>query len=407
MVWVGGLMPKSVKPFVGVQFGKANITTIKRWLVESGAREFRDWQYPNVKFRANKNRTKASVFLVLHEGGKSLWKKQGNFPAMCLKTFFNGLPQLLAKRAIGEISNSSELLTLEDLLLWYAEHVSTNTTLSKSWRDNCVSMIHKQLLPKVGHQKIIEFDFISIDSLLVKAMLSAEYAPHYIRLCVNVLKRAFSAACDLRLLAVNPLAGYRVQFSLKLGPALETTLTETDLTELFAALQGASRPANLLFLLMLMFGTRINETRLSRWEHFAGDYWIIPAVNAKTRQEHRLPLTPAAKALLLGYRQWQLKHIGKRAYLFCGDSGVISKRAAQYWSKQIRFKEFTSHALRKLCRTIIADMGVDTMVGERILNHALPVLLRTYVHSTLNKGVLAALEAYHQHLVKRGFVGAV
>ncbi|MCU7974897.1 tyrosine-type recombinase/integrase [Shewanella sp. SW36] len=400
-------MPQTVKvPHIGVEYGKANPTVLKRWLTESTSREFRDKQYPCVKFRANQSRTKASLFLVLHENGKSHWKKQGSWPALCLKTFFNGLPQLLAKRVIGEISNSAELVTIEDLLLWYLNHVSGNKTLSQSWRANCASMIRSQLLLRVGSHKITEFDFICIDSALVKGMLNEEYAPHYIRLCVNVLKRAFSAACDLRLLASNPLAGYRVQFSLKFGPVAETALTEADLAELFGALQGASRPVNMLFLLMLMFGTRINETRLCRWEHFAGEFWLIPASNTKTRQSHRLPLTPAAKSLLLNYRQWQLKHVGKRTHLFCGDSEVVSIRTAQYWSQQIRFKDFTSHALRKLCRTIIADMGVDTMVGERILNHALPVLLRTYVHSTLDKGVMAALEAYHLHLVKRGFVGA-
>lgn len=69
----------------------------------------------------------------------------------------------------------------------------------------------------------------------------------------------------------------------------------------------------------------------------------------------------------------------------------------------MRFKAFTSHALRKLFRTIVADMGVDTMVGELLLNHALPFLLRTYIHSTLDKGMLKALDAYHAHLILRGF----
>ncbi|WP_194956048.1 tyrosine-type recombinase/integrase [Shewanella sp. BF02_Schw] len=399
-------MPQIVKVHqVGVEYGKANQATLKRWLAESAAREFRDRQFPCLKFRANQGRTKASLFLVLHEGGKTCWKKQGTWPGLCVKTFIAGLPQLLAKRAMGEVIDSCEFVTIEDLLNWYLAHVSGNRTLSQSWRDNCASMIRSQLLPRVGQDKIASFDFMCIDTALVKTMLADEYAPHYIRLCVNVLKRAFSAASDMRLLAVNPLIGYRVQFSLKLGPASETVLTEADLTELFFALQKASRPVNMMFLLMLMFGTRINETRLCRWEHFAGEYWLIPASNTKTRQAHRLPLTPASQALLLSYRQWQLKFVGKRTHLFCADSGVVSIRTAQYWSKQIRFKDFTSHALRKLCRTIIADMGVDTMVGERILNHALPVLLRTYVHSTLDKGVMAALEAYHQHLVKRGFVG--
>ncbi len=399
-------MPISAEPrLFGVEHGRANTASLRRWLASSSTREFRDPQFPNVKLRASADRSKASVFLVINAAGKTHWEKQGSWPFMCLKTFLAELPKILAKRAAGEVVISFELTLLADLLKWFEGHIKGNSTLSESWRRNCTSMIHKQLIPRVGEHRLSEFDFICIDTKLVKAMLMDGYAPHYIRLCVNVLKRAFSAACDMRLLKVNQLSGYRVQFSLKLGPVGETALTEADLKGLFDALQEASRPVNMLFMLMLMFGSRINETRLCRWEHFAGDFWVIPATNTKNKQEHRLPLTPAAKLMLQSYKQWQLKYIGKRVHLFCGDKGVISIRAAQYWSEQIRFKDFTSHALRKLCRTIIADMGVDTMVGERILNHSLPVLLRTYVHSTLDRGVVAALEAYHQHLIKRGFKG--
>ena len=51
----------------------------------------------------------------------------------------------------------------------------------------------------------------------------------------------------------------------------------------------------------------------------------------------------------------------------------------------------------------MADLGVDTMIGERLLNHALPVLLRKYVKSTLDKGMSQALDQYHQYLIYRGF----
>jgi hypothetical protein len=43
------------------------------------------------------------------------------------------------------------------------------------------------------------------------------------------------------------------------------------------------------------------------------------------------------------------------------------------------------------------------MIGERLLNHALPVLLRKYVKSNLDKGMSLALEQYHQYSIYRGF----
>lgn len=388
----------------GVDYGKLTDAAIRRWLKGGVTRDYRSMQYPQLRLRASGDRSKASVFLVMNENNKSKWEKLGTVPGVCIKTLLDDLPILLAKRVLSGQVTSNYFANVGDLLAWYLTHVEGNSTLSTSWRSNCKSLIAKQLQPCVGSIRLIDMDFLSVDQQLVKPMLADGYAANYIRHAVNVLLRAFSAAADMRLMATNPLAGYRIQMSLKLGPAKATQLTDADLQQLFENLSSADKPAQMLFMLMLLFGTRINETRLSKWEQFAGDFWLIPGANVKNKQEHRLPLTPAAKSLLQAYQIWQMKYVGKRCYLFPSERAgkCISIRTAQYWSEKIRFKHFTSHALRKLCRTVLADMGVDTMVGERILNHALPVLLRTYVHSTLDKGMLNALEKYHQHLIARG-----
>lgn len=387
----------------GVEVGKLNDAALRRWLRGGVTRDFRDPQYPELRLRATADRSKASVFLVLNEGGKTVWQKQGVWPSMCIRTFVADLPVMLAKRSAGAEVLRGEFATVVDLLKWFLGHIEGNRSFSPSWRANCKSVVSKHLLGMFADFPLAELSFVAVDLRLVKPMLAEGYSTNYIKSAVKIFKRAISAAADLRLVEVNALAGYRVEMSLKMAPSVGTQLMESDLGELFKMFRVANRHVAMLFMLMLMFGTRINETRLARWEHFAGDWWIIPAANAKNRQEHRLPLTPTAKALLTHYLQWQVKHVGKRAFLFPGDEAAISIRTAQYWSWSIRFKEFTSHALRKLCRTIIADMGVDTMVGERLLNHALPVLLRTYVHSTLDKGMLSALDAYHAHLILRGF----
>lgn len=225
-----------------------------------------------------------------------------------------------------------------------------------------------------------------------------------------MLKRAYATAAGLRVISSNPLAGYRVDLSMKVPEAKSAQLVEADLPALFEAIRKQPIPQRVFFLLQLMFGCRINEVRLARWEHFAGDFWYLPAENTKSKQQHRLPLTATAEQVLQSYKQWQLKHKGKRAWLFPTElvsSAPVAKRTAQHWSEAIRFKEFTSHDLRKVARTVLQDMGVDTMVGERILNHALPVLLRTYVHSHLTTGMVSALEKYHQALLEKGFAKAI
>jgi integrase len=391
-----------VKAASGVEVSKLNDAALRRWLRAGVSRDYRDPQFPEIRLRAAAGRTRASVHLVLNENGKTVWQKVGTWPSMCIKTLCADLPVMLAKRNVGGMV-TGQFDSVGSLLEWYQEHIANNTTYSKSWRSNIKSMIKCHLLPRLADVRLHDVSFIAVDGILVKPMLVEGFSPKYIREVVNKLKAVFAAASKLRLISANPLAGYRVTYSIKVNDAMDTRLFESDLAELFTRLGAVVMPVQMLFVLMMMFGTRINETRLARWEHFAGDYWVIPPSNAKNKEEHRVPMTDSAKALIQHYKCWQLKHVGKRAYLFPGNVGAISIRCAHDWHTQIRFKHFTSHDLRRLFRTIVADLGVDTMIGERLLNHALPVLLRKYVKSTLDKGMSLALDQYHQYLIYRGF----
>lgn len=386
----------------GVDVGKLNRANLRRWLKDGVTRDFRDPRYPSVRLRATADRQRASVFLVVNERNRTKWDKQGTWPDMCIDTFVEQLPVMLAQRSAGGDMVTGAIELVSGVLLWYVQHVMGNTTLSDSWRRNVQSAVTRHLLPRLGHLALSSLSFIEIDRLLVKPLLDEGYKPSYITELVNKLKSAFSAASDMRVIEQNPLAGYRSRMSLKVA-ANDTRLFESELSELFNRLSAAPMRIAMLFVLMMMFGSRINETRQARWEHFAGGMWVIPASHTKTKQEHRIPLTHAAIALIEHYRRWQLKNVGKRAFLFPGLTGPVSIRTAQKWSEDIRFKHFTSHDLRKLFRTIIADMGVDTVIGERLVNHSLPLLLRTYMLSDLNKGMRRAIEQYHEYLIEHGF----
>ena len=386
----------------GVDIGKLNDASIRRWLKGGVTRDYRDPRYPELRLRAATGRAKATVFLVLNSNGKTSWEKIASWPSVCIRTLSNDLPVMLAKRSVGNMV-TGQFVTVGCLLTWYQSHIKNNSTYSASWRSNVSSLIRCHLFPRLGSLSLISVSFAEIDARLVKTMLNDEFAPNYIREAVNKLKVAFSAAAKLRLISINPIAGYQVTDSIKLNSAKDTRLFESDLAELFNRLSSAAMPVTMLFVLMMMFGTRINETRQARWEYFTDETWVIPASHAKNKQEHRMPLTDSAKALIKHYHEWQLKHVGKRSNLFPGLKGPISIRTAHDWNTQIRFKHFTSHDLRILFRTMLADLGIDTMIGERLVNHALPVLLRTYVKSTLDKGMSQALEQYHAYLIERGF----
>lgn len=389
-------------------YGRISPASIASWLKRQTTRDYRDPRHPHLRLRADKSRTKASVFLVLHRKGKVRWEKRGTYPGACLETIIKQVPTVLALLNEQDAPAVTQFATVGQLLTWYVSHIRKNTTISATWRNGAASVVKTQL-SRVALMPL-DISFADIDSKLIKPMLADGLKPNYIKQAVSVLKRAYATAAGLRVITSNPLAGYTVDLSIKLPDEKSAQLVEADLPELFQTIAQQSIPQRVFFLLQLMFGCRINEVRQARWEHFAGDFWYLPAANTKTKQEHRLPLTAAAETVLQAYKQWQLKHKGKRAWLFPSelvDNAPVAKRTAQGWSENIRFKEFTSHDLRKVARTVLQDMGVDTMIGERILNHALPVLLRTYVHTHLTTGMVSALESYHQALIEKGFSNSI
>ncbi|WP_447017850.1 tyrosine-type recombinase/integrase [Shewanella algae] len=386
----------------GVEVGKLKRAPLRRWLSGGVTRDYRDPQYPTVRLRANGERTKASIFLVFNEQNVTRWRKVGTWPDLCIDTFLEQLPATLAERAAGGEVMFGQFVTVADVVTWYAEHVADNTTMSVSWRRNVRSIVTRHLIPRAGQLPLASLSWSDLDSVLVKSMLADGYSPRYVVEVVSKLKTAFSSAAGLRLLDSNPLAGFKP--SVRLPKALDARLYDSDLGELFKLLSETVMVQAMLFVLMMMFGTRINETRQARWDQFTGDVWVIPPSNTKNGNELRLPLTKSARALIDHYRRWQLANVGKRAWLFPGrGQAPIAVRTAQDWSVGLRFKYFTSHDIRRLFRTIIAEIGIDTVIGELLLNHSLPVLLRTYVQSSLNAGVSQALEQYHQYLIERGF----
>lgn len=48
----------------------------------------------------------------------------------------------------------------------------------------------------------------------------------------------------------------------------------------------------------VLTGARSGEVRGMRWDEVDGDVWTVPADRMKTRREHRVPLSPRARAIL-------------------------------------------------------------------------------------------------------------
>jgi integrase len=164
---------------------------------------------------------------------------------------------------------------------------------------------------------------------------------------------------------------------------------------------------SMLALMMLCHGTRLGETRQARWKNInlTTRLWFIPAADTKTKAEHTLPLTDQACALIERHRAIQQAAGYQGPFLFPGRSGAaISATNASTLFADLAKGNWSSHDLRKVARTAWADLGVDYMVGEMLLNHAMKDLDATYIHTTAEGMKRKALEMWHEHLDRHGFI---
>lgn len=384
---------------------------IKRHASDPAVTELNDPRHP-LRFRYRNDRSKGSWHLVLYDkGGK--WRKVANWPDVPTRFLLDSLPAVQA-RLLADPAASATVDGWErvgQVLEWYAERMRTDRSLSKSRRRSILSAIRCQLLPALGNLHLSKLNADTIDGHLIRHM-QAEYSLAYIKSVLDVLKVVFGAALDLKKVTVNPLLGvsFKQFMKAKIKPkgARLRHVAVVDLLINWADAFAADPTAVALLVLMLTHATRITETRLAKWKniHLEAGEWFIPAADTKSHRDHLLPLTEQAVAFLQRYRDDQKARGYVGAYLFPSSArpGLpMSRSQAFAIFTSYGAGEWTSHDLRKLAPSIWANLGVDSLVGKLLLNHALSELERTYFQALGESVKRNALERWHAWLDVQGF----
>lgn len=382
---------------------------IKKHAVDLEVGELNDPRHP-LRFRYRlKDRTQGSWHVVR----RGEWKKAGNWPEINARTMLDNLPLVLSRLQVnpGAVATVGAWSNVGQLLTWYAERVQVGRTLSKPRQSTVLSAIRRQLVPRLGDLPLAALNKTSLDERLYLP-LQAEASLAHVRAVFAVLKLACRRAVAMDRLPADPLAGVVFgQFNktnIKPKGARLRHAAVPALLDHWAA-SSVSMPRHVTFaVLMLAHGTRLNETRLARWQDvdLVNAEWFIPARVTKGGRDHVLPLTPQALAFLKSYSKRQFVRGYTGAFLFPSTTqpGKPISRAQAFnlftWLGQ---GEWTSHDLRKLARTTWAELGVDSLVGRMLLNQALPILEATYVQTVAMTLKREALERWHAWLDERGF----
>jgi integrase len=371
-------------------------------------RQLRDTRHRALRFRySTTDRARGSWHVVV----AGQWGKAGNFPDISTKTMLAALPDILVRRGADAEAKSTTTnwVTVGDLLAWYQDRMGRDRGLSTKRKASAKSALTCHLLPCLGDLPLAGVNKTELDKRLMWPM-QERFALSFVRSVYGVLAVAFRQAARLDMLARNPMAELKytdfVRTRIKPKPARLRADDLPPLLQVLAEQFDASPVESMLPLMMLCHGCRLGETRLARWKNvnLVSRQWFIPAADTKTKAEHTLPLTAQACALLARYRAKQAANGYTGPFLFPGSTGAaLSASKACTVFTSVAKGEWSSHDLRKVARTAWTDLGVDYMVGELLLNHAMKDLDATYIHTTAEGLKRRALEDWHAHLDTVGF----
>lgn len=115
----------------------------------------------------------------------------------------------------------------------------------------------------------------------------------------------------------------------------------------------------------------------------------------------RSPHPDELVCLLQSFKQWQLDNAYKGNNVFPltqRDKEPIHRGKACELIRTISLRKWSAHDLRKLARTVWADLGIDYLVSETLLNHAKGKLDQAYIHTHIELQKSEALNTYHSWL---------
>lgn len=248
-------------------------------------------------------------------------------------------------------------------------------------------------------RKMIEFNFGSLldqtpndlsraDLLLVldNAMVDRK-APISGKRAVRYLGRVYGWALKKDLVAANPAAGLDLNELVRPERSRSRVLTNDEIRAVWKAATDSGAPFGDLCRLYLLTGLRREEGAGMKWSDLDGDTLALAAT--KTDEPHRLPLSRAAVGIVRAQPKRKARRHpsdGSEAFVFALSNGAPMAGKHTNWCRENRrlitaagTAPWTWHDLRRTCRTTLAGIGVDDLVAELILNHALPgQLRRTY-----------------------------
>ncbi|CAM3981022.1 Putative prophage CPS-53 integrase [Vibrio aerogenes CECT 7868] len=151
----------------------------------------------------------------------------------------------------------------------------------------------------------------------------------------------------------------------------DRVLSDEELTQLLELIQGDKVLPyyQRLILLLVIFGARTQEVRLSTWDEwdFHQQLWTVPKANSKNSEMIIRPIPDAIIPWLL-----ELKfETQKTGFVLGGEKSPesVSQYCRILWKKLDHQESWSIHDLRRTIATKLNDLGVAPHVVDHLLGH--------------------------------------
>lgn len=362
-------------------------------------KEFTEIRVLNEPFilRIHQNRKKGSWYFICNKKGKTERKKISTYPLLTATELKKIKHTLISKFTQEEKIKLDEFNNVSDVLIWYNERAQTSRSLCKERKKNIKSAIEKHLKPALGEFKINEINKKILNNYFWG--LQEKYNLSYVRALFLIFRHAFLIAVKLELINNKFISSLTFK-DFNNSPILPKgcKLTKTDISMVLIQINNAKERKRIFCYLLILFGLRIGETRKLKKSFFDFDnkILILPARITKTKKQLTLPITEQAERILKPYIEKKVN------YLFDSKDNsnkhIVSVTANKY-IQDVSAKKWTAHDLRKIARSMWADLGVDYFVAEILLNHKLSLLDQTYIHTYADEKKRDALTIWHDYLM--------
>ena len=155
--------------------------------------------------------------------------------------------------------------------------------------------------------------------------------------------------------------------------------------------------------LILLTGQRPGEVYAMRWSDIDGSTWTMPKgyrkkVGGRPSKEHRVHLSALALEQLPEQKGKFLFPATGRKGLQRGSGSINVRSVSQAVRRMVRrldMEPWTPHDLRRTARTFWSELELaDFVLGEKMVGHQLPRILRTYDRSEQWSERVKALDAW-------------